>query len=133
LLKGLLRALRAEKETFKEMERHREPVPHQLRKLLSPEHEEPRPHICAQGVVVQLPDPVSEVRLKRSGVHAPGISAVDLDIVGADSAEQRDRTLQKNVERGGRLTFAENPTGLDCLNVPFSTQPAQLFFTQFLE
>ena len=133
LLKDLLRALRAEEQTLKEMERHREPIPHQLRELLGPEHEESRPHVRAQRVVVHLPDPVTEVRLKRSGVHAAGIGAVDLDIVGADSAEQRDRTFQEDVERGGRLTFAEDPAGLDLLDVPFSTQPAQLFFIQFLE
>ena len=43
LLKCLLRALGAEEQTFKEVERHRKPIPHQLCELFGPQHEEPRP------------------------------------------------------------------------------------------
>jgi hypothetical protein len=133
LLEDLLRALGPEKQSFEEVQCHREPLPHQLGEVVGCEHKEPRSHICPQGVVVHLPNTVTKVRLKCSGVDTTLIGSVDLYVVGSHSTEQRNRTLQQNIEPQGGFAFPKDPARFDRLDVPFSTQPGQLLVTQFLK
>ena len=61
-------------------------------------------------VVVHLPDPITEVRLKCAGVDATLVGSVDLDVVGAHPTEQGDRALQEDVEGRPRVRPPEGPS-----------------------
>ena len=118
LLERLLRALRAEEQPFEKMQRHREPLPHQLGEVVGSEYEEPRPYIGPQRVVVHLSDAVAQVGLKCSAIDAPVVGSIDLHVVAADPAEQGNRTLEKDVEPEGGFAFSKDPARLDRLDVP---------------
>ncbi len=78
---------------------------HQLREVRRVQHEEPGRDERAAGLRIAARRPVTQVSAPCPGVHAALLGAADLDVVGTDPAQQRDRTFEQDEEAAGRLAF----------------------------
>ena len=133
LFDDLLGVLIAEEQSLEQMQRHREPLPHDGREALGVEHEEPGAFGHPHRTLVRLRHPITQVRLPRTRVHPALRGAIDHQILPARQLREHHGSVHQNVEARRRITLRVHRPRLDRFDTPVSTELRQLCVGELLE